>query len=83
MYDELESELVAAQDPLDSQRQKEEQYMLQGGASDYASTPVQVLSGLHSSNVLVVRLLPGGQQLITGAGTWGGGGAEVGLQPRW
>jgi hypothetical protein len=68
VYGELESELLALQDPLDSQRQREEQYLLQGGASDYASSPVQVLSGLHTSNILVVRLLPGGEQLITGTG---------------
>lgn len=52
-------------------RKAEEEAFLRGGSDDYPSEPASSIQGVHSSNIVSVKLVPGEDAVITGAGECG------------
>lgn len=56
------------QDEGAAARRAEEEEMLRGGSDDYAIEPAGCIDNVHPSTITCVRLAPGGDAVLTGAG---------------
>ncbi len=54
-------------------RTEEDRALLRGGCGDLPAAPAHRIAGVHTANVLVVRLWPGRDVLATGSGEETGG----------
>lgn len=69
IYNQMEHE-VEERDPEDDAaraRAEDDRALLQAGRGDIPTHPLHRISGVHSANVLVVRLWPGKELLATGS----------------
>jgi hypothetical protein len=78
VYKELEQQFADSYDAAEAARQLERQWLLQGGLDDYPCQPYATLRDQHSANILVVRWVPGGHQVVTGSGECGHWSPESG-----
>jgi hypothetical protein len=70
VYKELEQQFADSYDAAAAARQQERQQLLQGGEDDYPCQACDTLRDQHPANILVVRWVPGGHQVITGSGEY-------------
>ena len=64
----MEAALAADVDEAAAERRAEEEALLRGGSSDYASSPLMCIEGAHPSSITCVRSWPGRDVVLTGSG---------------
>ncbi|MEW5315289.1 MAG: hypothetical protein WDW38_006729 [Sanguina aurantia] len=68
VYQRLENAAAEHDDPEAAALKLEEESLLRGGNSDYVSECASVIEGVHTASVVAVRLWPGKDKILSGAG---------------
>lgn len=68
VYQHLENASAEHDDPEAAALKLEEESLLRGGNSDYVSECASVIEGVHTASVVAVRLWPGKDKILSGAG---------------